>query len=147
MNYTIHLSETTNEEVRKVILAPLREYNQSQTGVDEYRGLAIELRDDQGLAVGGLWGGTNYDWLFVQLLVIPEPLRGQGVGRQLLSLAEAEATKRGCHAAWLDTFEFQARSFYERLGYKCFGQLENYPRGFSRFFMQKSLSRDSVSAA
>ena len=147
MNYTIHLSETTSEEVRKVILAPLREYNQSQTGVDEYRGLAIELRDDQGLAVGGLWGGTNYDWLFVQLLVIPEPLRGQGVGRQLLSLAEAEATKRGCHAAWLDTFEFQARSFYERLGYKCFGQLENYPRGFSRFFMQKSLSRDSVSAA
>ena len=70
---------------------------------------------------------------------------GQGIGRKLMSLAEAEASSRGCSAVWLDTFEFQARSFYERLGYTCFGQLENYPKGFARFFMQKALSnaRDS----
>jgi len=39
---------------------------------------------------------------------------------------------------WLDTFEFQARGFYERLGYTCFGELKNYPTG-SRFFMSKRL--------
>jgi hypothetical protein len=41
-----------------------------------------------------------------------------------------------------DTFEFQARGFYERLGYKCFGELPNYPHGYSRFFMRKMLTRD-----
>jgi hypothetical protein len=38
---------------------------------------------------------------------------------------------------WLDTFSFQARPFYEKLGYEVFGQLEDYPRGHSRYFLQK----------
>jgi hypothetical protein len=54
--------------------------------------------------------------------------------------AEQEAVARGCHSAWLDTFEFQARGFYERIGYVCFGNLADYPVGFSRFFMRKSLT-------
>lgn len=146
MQFSLHPSETTSEETRQAILAPLRAFNQSQTGVSEYRGLAIEIRDEQGSTVGGLWGGSHYDWLFIQLLVVPEALRGQGIGRQLMALAEAEAARRNCTAVWLDTFEFQAMSFYERLGYTCFGQLENYPKGFARFFMQKPLSRSSMDA-
>jgi hypothetical protein len=47
--------------------------------------------------------------------------------------------KRGCHSAWLDTFEFQARGFYERLGYSCFAELRDYPPGFARYFMKKAL--------
>ena len=54
---------------------------------------------------------------------MPETLRGRGIGTDLLRRAEAEALVRGCHGAWLDTFEFQARGFYERLGYRCFGEL------------------------
>jgi hypothetical protein len=45
--------------------------------------------------------------------------------------AEEEAAARGCHGAWLDTFEFQARGFYERLGYTCFAELGDYPVGSS----------------
>ena len=141
MKFSVHLSDTTSEETRQAILGPLRAYNQSQTGRNDYRGLAIELRDELGSTIGGLWGATGNDWLFIQLLVVPEALRGQGIGRQLMSLAEAEASKRECSFVWLDTFEFQAKAFYERLGYTCFGQLENYPKGFARFFMQKALSQ------
>ena len=107
MKYSVHLSDTTAEETRQAILAPLREYNQSQTGPNEYRGLTIEIRDEEDSIIGGLWGGSSYDGLFVQLLVVPQPLRGQGVGRKLMSLAEAEASSRGCSAVWLDTFEFR----------------------------------------
>jgi hypothetical protein len=56
-----------------------------------------------------------------------------------MSRAESEAIVRGCHHAWLDTFEFQARGFYERLGYRCFGELNDYPTGFARYFMKKAL--------
>ncbi len=35
--------------------------------------------------------------------------------------------------------EAQARHFYERLGYACFGELGDYPKGFSRYFMKKRL--------
>jgi hypothetical protein len=56
--------------------------------------------------------------------------------------AEREAMARRCRNAWLDTFEFQARGFYERLGYSCFGELKDYPKGFSRYFMKKALITD-----
>lgn len=66
-----------------------------------------------------------------------ELIRGQGVGRQLLGRAEAEAAARGCRNAHLDTFSFQARGFYESLGYEVFGALGDYPPGHSRYFLHK----------
>jgi hypothetical protein len=57
----------------------------------------------------------------------------------LLLQAEAEAATRGCHRAWLGTFSFQARPLYESLGCECFGEIGDYPRGASRFFMKKAL--------
>jgi GNAT superfamily N-acetyltransferase len=77
--------------------------------------------------------------LFVELLFVPDSLRGRGVGTDLMKRAESEALARGCHSAWLDTFEFQARGFYERLGYTCFGELSDYPAGAKRYFMKKAL--------
>jgi ribosomal protein S18 acetylase RimI-like enzyme len=66
-------------------------------------------------------------------------MRGRGVGRQLLTGAEAEAVRRGCLGAWLDTYSFQARGFYERVGYSVFGSIDNYPPGHSRIFLKKVL--------
>lgn len=141
MNYTLTVTDAADEETRKAVLAPLVEYNASQAGPSQNRPLAVLVRDDQGAVIGGLWGHTGYDWLFTQLLVVPAALRGRGVGTEIMQLAEREAAQRGCHGAWLDTFEFQAKGFYERLGYECFGELPNYPKGYARFFMKKALVR------
>jgi GNAT superfamily N-acetyltransferase len=99
----------------------------------------VLLKDEGGSVVGGLWGNTAYDWLTVYLLAVPPELRGRGIGTEIVRLAEDEAARRGCHGVWLDTLEFQARGFYERLGYDCFGELPNYPVGFSKFFLRKLL--------
>lgn len=109
-------------------------------GIDDYRPLVVTVRDEQGHVVGGLWAGTGYGWLFVALLFVPEALRGRGIGTDLMARAEHEAISRGCHGAWLDTYKFQARGFYERIGYSCFGELNDYPPGFARYFMKKVLS-------
>jgi hypothetical protein len=37
----------------------------------------------------------------------------------------------------LDTFDWQAKEFYEHLGYEVFGILENCPRGHNRYYMKK----------
>ena len=138
-DFSLHLSDVADEEVRRAIVAPLAQYNESQAGPSGNRPLVVEVRDANGAIVGGLWGVTAYGWLFTQLLVVPESSRGQGLGRRLMLLAEAEAMKRGCHAAWLDTFEFQAKAFYEQIGYSSFGTLPDFPKGSSRYFMCKQL--------
>jgi ribosomal protein S18 acetylase RimI-like enzyme len=133
-----HLTDEAREDLRQAIAAPLRRYNDSQAGPSGYRALVISLTRG-GESLGGLWGYTSYGWLYVQLLAVEEAARGQGAGRELLRRAEAEALARGCHGAWLDTHEFQARGFYERLGYEVFGELADYPPGFARYFLRKTL--------
>ena len=135
---------TTDEpdpEDRNAVLTPLAAYNASKAGrPSDFRPLAILLRDpDSGAKIGGLWGRSYYDWLFVELLFVPETLRGQDIGTELMRRAEAVARERNCAGIWLDTFEFQARGFYEKLGFSLFGQLDDHPRGSPQYFMQKRL--------
>jgi GNAT superfamily N-acetyltransferase len=92
-----------------------------------------------GQTQGGLWGKTVYDWLFVELLVVPEAYRGRGVGTQVLHRAEEIARERGCIGVWLDTYGFQAPGFYQKLGYQVFGTIDDHPRGSRRYFLQKRL--------
>jgi GNAT superfamily N-acetyltransferase len=114
-------------------------------GHPEGRDLAIALRPAAaGEPVGGLVGRTSGGWLFVELLFVPERFRGQGLATRLIAMAEAEAVRRGCHSAWIDTLNGRARDLYERLGYRVFGELENYPVGSSRFFLRKSLLHPSA---
>ncbi len=137
MDYAIRLTDTPNDATRRAILDPLAAYNRVNSGRSDPRPLILAIEGPTGQVIGGLWGRTAYDWLLIELLFVPEDMRGRGIGRNLVAKAEQEAVSRGCHSAWLDTFEFQARGFYERLGYTCFGELENYPAGSGRFFLRK----------
>ncbi len=121
-------------------------YNRAQAQDDAFQPLSIVLRDPTGRVVGGLLGATYWGWLVIEILWVAEGLRGQGHGRTLLAMAEREATRRGCHHAHLDTMSFQARPFYERVGYTVFGTLCDIPWGHSRYFMQKALDRDAGGA-
>jgi GNAT superfamily N-acetyltransferase len=80
-------------------------------------------------------------------LWLPESLRGDGLGTEVLYQAEAEeeARKRGCTNAHLDTFDFQALSFYQKNGYGLFGKLDGYPTGHQRYFLTKRLIQGSQS--
>jgi hypothetical protein len=53
--------------------------------------------------------------------------------------AERYAIEKGAEAAFLDTFSFQARPFYEKLGYKVFGTLEDQPPGHTHYWLAKKL--------
>lgn len=102
--------------------------------------LAITATEGDGQqVVAGLLGQTYHAWLNIGWLWTSEKYRNQGIGTELMRRAEAEALLRGCHHAHLTTLDFQAREFYERLGYSVFGILEDYPRPHRRFFMQKGL--------
>ena len=122
-----------------MVMDGLLAYNASFYGPPKEKKLAISARAEDGRLVAGLLGQTQHGWLHVGWLWVSEELRNQRIGTELMRRAEAEALERGCHHAHLTTLDFQARDFYERLGYAVFGVLENYPRPHKRFFMQKPL--------
>ncbi len=77
--------------------------------------------------------------MFVEYLVVPDALRGNGTGTRMMQTAEQVARDRGCMGIWLDTFSFQARGFYEKLGFSVFGTISDYPLGHQQYFMAKRL--------
>lgn len=134
----VTVTDDPDPSARADIAELLLAYNVTLLGAPEIRPLAILLRSDDGSrVVGGLWGRTSFEWLFVELLFIPESLRSQGFGTRLLESAEAEAKRRGCRGAWLDTFSAAAASFYEKHGYQPFGVIADYPPGAARHFLSK----------
>jgi GNAT superfamily N-acetyltransferase len=105
-----------------------------------YQPFSVLLSDTEGGPVtGGLYGYQLFDWLFIQYVAVPPDLKGRGIGQELMARAEAWARARGLAGLWLDTFAFQARPFYEKLGFSVFGEIKDHPRGSSRFFLQKRL--------
>jgi len=119
--------------------AGLMAYNESRVGPAEVQRFAVYLRDSQNTIRGGLVGFLAWKWLSVELLWVDETLRGQGYGSSILAQAEALARDAGCIGCRLDTYEFQAKPFYEKLGYVAFAVHEGYPANTRTYYMQKAL--------
>jgi GNAT superfamily N-acetyltransferase len=142
MPIRIEIDERPSDADREAILQPLLAYNENNGGAPHYAPFAIKLREEaSGACLGGLWGQIYYDWLFVELLYIPEGERLKDVGSNLMAQAESLARRKGCVGVWLDTFSFQAPDFYRKLGYEIFGTLNDYPKGGKRYFLRKLLDR------
>jgi GNAT superfamily N-acetyltransferase len=136
---TISSEPDASREERSIIGDAVDNYNIRVTGDSNYSPINLFLRDESGAIRGGIladvWGG----WLHIKFLWVEEGLREQGYGSQLLVAAEDEARVKGGRYAHVETFSFQARPFYERHGYRVFGELEDYPAGHQYYFLSKRL--------
>jgi GNAT superfamily N-acetyltransferase len=134
----VHETDPTPAGVAAV-RAGLMRFNEAAVGAVTLRQHAWYLKDRGGTVRGGLVGFVAWRWLSVDILWVDELLRGQGHGRALVEQAEGVARAAGCVGVKLDTYEFQARPFYERLGYEVYGVLEGYPADTRTYSMKKTL--------
>ena len=118
----------------------LYEFNSQATGIVDALGLSVFGRDTQGELVAGLCGHTWGGCCEIRQVWVHERQRGQGIGRRLLELAEAEARRRGCFQMVLATHSFQAPEFYRKLGFEIVHTLPDYPRGHQHLQLRKILS-------
>jgi GNAT superfamily N-acetyltransferase len=122
-----------------IIGGGISSYNDQQAGDDNAQHVSLVLQSPDGKVVGGVIGVVYWDWFSLELMWMEEKYRGQGYGHRLLKLAEEEARDRGARHVHLDTFSFQALGFYEKYGYEVFGELQDFPAGYQRYYMRKDL--------
>ena len=122
---------------RDALLKLLAAFEAEKAGSLGFKPVAILIKDEAGSTIGGLYGWVMFRWLIIESVYVPERLRGAGTGTTLMKRAEEIARQRDCIGMWLDTYSFQARGFYEKLGFTVFGQVDDHPPGEQRFFLQK----------
>jgi GNAT superfamily N-acetyltransferase len=101
------------------------------------------LREETSEIVGGVLANFWGDWMYASFVWVDRAFRGKGYATKLMTTAEAHAIARGCTGAFLSTFSFQARPLYESLGYRVFGELIDYPKGHSLYYLAKRLGGKS----
>ncbi|MFL5550570.1 MAG: GNAT family N-acetyltransferase [Gemmatimonadaceae bacterium] len=136
----VRIESDVSEADQATIVRGLLAFNEKWLGPSNEQPVRFIARDELGV-IGGLLGHTRWKWLYVAKLWVDDRGRGRGIGTQLMAAAEELALARGCTNASLDTFEYQARPFYEKLGYELFGTLDGYPPGYRQFYLRKRLTR------
>ncbi|MGN3966255.1 GNAT family N-acetyltransferase [Burkholderia gladioli] len=138
--YSIQLAEGKHEAARELLARKLDDYNNLNSGQPDNTPLDLVVSDPaSGEVLGGLSGRTSLGVCFIDMLYLPQTLRRGGVGSELLARAQEEARRRGCDNAVLCTISFQAPRFYEKHGFRVFGEVPCQPAGTSRYFMIKAL--------
>ena len=121
----------------------LVEYNLSKVPAEQevlFDTLDKKVIDNNGKIIAGCIA-RMYCWnvVYVDILWVDEEYRGFGLGSKLLDNIETTAKDKGCYLIHLDTFDFQAKGFYEKQGYIIFGVLEDCPKGHCRYYLKKQL--------
>ena len=137
----VELDERPRADDARVVNEGLLEFNRAVIGDPDEVQLGVFVRDDAGRVIGGLLGHLRWRWVYVAKLWLPDELRGRGVGTRVMQEVESYARRHDCLGVYLDTFEYQALPFYEKLGYEQFGVLEGYPPGYRQFHLRKALSK------
>jgi GNAT superfamily N-acetyltransferase len=138
MDPVLSVSSALEPNVDKVVGDGLNAFNDAIVGYADRMPLHVIVRDpESGKVVGGISGKTSLGLMFIDLVYLPEALRGQDLGTRMMALAEGEARRRSCPAGVLYTINFQAPGFYQRLGWRVFGEIPCDPPGTSRFFLTK----------
>lgn len=126
------------DEVHAAVLKGLSAYNAEAAGDGKREQVAVSVVEHDTI-VGGAVGRYWHGWVYVDLFWVSEALRGKGIGNRVMDALEAHAAKLGAIGVHLVTYSWQARPFYEKRGYKLFGELAPYPQGHACYWLSKLL--------
>lgn len=140
----IYLRSNRDQEFEDIVGAKLHLYNRSKcewfqknTGeIEELNYFNFGIYDDEKL-IGGAAGIIQFGWYFLEELWVDEKYRGTGLGNALLEQIEKCARKNNCIGVRTETWDFQARGFYEKHGYQVYATFEDCPPGTIDYFLKK----------
>jgi ribosomal protein S18 acetylase RimI-like enzyme len=133
----IEVLQNPDQQLIDYLDKKIADFNWENWEVSERTPLAVQIKNEKGEVIAGAAGRTFGDWLLINTLWVSDELRGQNIGSKILKEIELAAKQRGCSKCLLDTLNFQAMPFYEKLGYTTQWIQQNYPKTGCKYFMLK----------
>ncbi|MEJ1970499.1 MAG: GNAT family N-acetyltransferase [Rhizomicrobium sp.] len=132
-------TEPHDPAVQQALVDALVAFSRAKVGRPEPIRFQVVARNGDGTLLGGASAKFHFDVLFLDDLWVADSLRGAGLGTALMRAFETRGRELGARLAWLDTMSWQARPFYEKLGYTVFGELPYSGGAHTQFFLRKFL--------
>lgn len=137
--YQLEIQESISQEAEKVLIDGLNQNDFEVKGMGPVRTFSILVRDKDQHILGGAEGATLFGCVHVDMLWVEKSLRHQGWGKKLMLEAEKIGRERGCTFATVNTMDWEARPFYESLGYEVEFTRTGYENDSIMYLLRKSL--------
>ena len=108
-------------------------------GAGEEEEFGIFVRDGADRIVAGASASVWGECCQIHTLWVDGPHRGHRLATELMAEAEATARRRGCRLVMGLTYDVLTSGFYDRLGYRTVGTIENCPAGTTTRWYCKEL--------
>ena len=108
-------------------------------GAGEEEEFGIFVRDGADRIVAGASASVWGECCQIHTLWVDSPQRGHGLATELIAQAEATARRRGCRLVMGLTYDVLTKGFYDRLGYRTVGIIEDCPGGTTTRWYCKEL--------
>jgi len=139
----IEITTKPNEADAKTISNGIVDFNNVK--VPDLEPLEAEVKffvfaknEDQKV-IGGVRATCFWNTLHIELLWLSEECRGKGIGKQLIDSTENFAKEQNCEKVFVETTSWQAKPFYEKVGYIHIATINDRPKGHASHYLTKDL--------
>lgn len=139
MSYRLETQEFISPDCEALLFKKINEDAAQIKGMDPIRTFGIFLKDETQNVLGGVTGITYYGCLYTDMLWVDKTLRGQGWGTKLMHQAEAIGRQRHCTFATVQTMDWEALPFYQKLQYAIEFTRGGYEKKSRLFMLRKQL--------
>ena len=139
----IELTTNPEEKEAELISNGIVEFNKK--AIPDLEPVEAEIKffvfskDEEGNVNGGIRAVCYWNTLHIELLWLSESLRGLGIGKEMIKKAENFALKNNCENVFVETTSWQAKPFYEKVGYTHIATINNRPKGHASHYLTKKL--------
>lgn len=130
---------TIPKEYEEVLYHGISERAFQAKGLSPIRPFSIFIKDQKEQVLGGASGTLFYGSLYVDSLWVDESLRHQGWGTKLMEEAEKMGKENRARFVTVNTMDWEALAFYQKLGYSIEFIREGYDKNSQMFMLRKAL--------
>jgi ribosomal protein S18 acetylase RimI-like enzyme len=137
----IHTDNPTTDEIN-VLYQVLAQHAFEKKKLPAIKHWGFFLKDKKDTIQGSITGRLLHGYLSIDTLCISPLLRNRGHGTKLMKLAEDIGLKNACTFSTVNTMDWEAKDFYEELGYYVEFSRGGYTNNSTFYFLRKNLVND-----
>lgn len=141
MTYEIEIRYTPNPSAEEIqsLYNDIAEHAQLKKNQPPIESFGFFVHDDFQKVTAGCNGAMYYGCLYIDSLWVDESLRHKNIGTKLMEAAETFGKERGCLFSTVNTMDWEALGFYQKLDYIIEYQRTGYFNNSTLYFLRKSL--------